>query len=51
MKITKIAIIIAIIIGIIVLIIIPSASQLRYILPLVIIVSLIGSWEKVTKQK
>lgn len=51
MKITKISMVIAIIIGIVVLFIIPSASQIRYILPLIIIVSVIRSLEKATKQK
>lgn len=51
MKITKISIVIAIIIGIVVLFVVPSASQIRYLLPLVIIVSVIRIWEKATQKK
>ncbi|SDQ02678.1 hypothetical protein [Carnobacterium viridans] len=50
MKITKISIVIAIIIGIVVLFAIPSVKQSLYFLPLVIIVSVIRSWEKATKK-
>ncbi|WP_373471158.1 hypothetical protein [Carnobacterium alterfunditum] len=51
MKLTKISIVITIIIGIVVLFIVPPANQMRYILPLIIIVSVIRSWEKAIKQK
>lgn len=51
MKITKISIVVAIIIGIVVLFAIPSVKQSLYFLPLVIIVSVIRSWEKATKKK
>ncbi len=46
MKVTKISMVTAIIIGIVFLFIIPSAKQMLYFSPLIIIVNVIRIWEK-----